>query len=157
MGDDFGRHMSRWYGGVLAADGVIYCIPSGTHQVFAIDPLGEFEVATETNMEEHPEELGFLFRIDDTARASNRTYIDCAATKFGMQKLLEIMQECMPPANEVCAFCGLYPLIIAASYNESPLSVVYFLLRQVPFLINRGITSAVGNTSLKRKRSTTYT
>ena len=37
----------------------------------------------------------------------------------------------MPPANEVCAICGLYPFMIVASCNESPLSVVYFLLRQV--------------------------
>ena len=38
----------------------------------------------------------------------------------------------MPPANaEVCAICGLYPFMILASCNESQLSVVFVLLRQV--------------------------
>ena len=84
--------------------------------------------------------LGFLFRTDDTNNntASNRTYFDGAVTKFGMRKVLEVMQEHMPPADEVCRVCGLYPFMIAASCkDESPLSVIYFLMRQVPSLINR--------------------
>ena len=68
------------------------------------------------------------------------------------------MQEHMPPADEVCAVCGLYPFVIAASYKESSLSVIYLLMRQVPSLINfeidLSINSAVGNANLKRKRST---
>ena len=104
-------------------------------------------------MEEHPEELGFLFQINDADTASNRTYFDCAVTKFGIQKVHEIMQEYMPPADKLCAVCNLYPFMIAASYNESPLSVIYFLLRQVPSLIT--CNSAVGSVhcELKRKRS----
>ena len=70
--------------GRMNLDGIIYCISSSDEQVLSIDPLGEFEVATKTNMEEHPEELGFLFQINYTAdTASNRTYFDCAVTKFG--------------------------------------------------------------------------
>ena len=91
-------------------------------------------------MEEHPEELGFLFRrINDSSRtdkASNRTYLECAVTKFGMQKVLEIVQEHMPFANEVCGVYFVYPFVVAASYKESPLSVVYLLLRQDPFVID---------------------
>ena len=117
----------------------------------------KFEVATKTNMEEHPEELGFLFRINDTDTASNRTYFDCAVRKFGMQKVLDIVQKHMPPATEMCAICGLYPFMIAASCKESPLSVIYFLLRQVPFLsiLNCKNNIAVEYTNLKRKRSIT--
>ena len=63
--------------------------------------------------------------------------------KFGMQKVLEIVQEHITPASEVCVVCGLCPFMIAASYKERPLSVVYFLLRQVPFLVNCNSTSAV--------------
>ena len=74
--------------------------------------------------------------------------------KFGMQKVLKIMQEHMQPADEMFVVCGLYPFMIAASYKESPLSVVYCLLRQVPSLIKCNSNSAVGNTKLKRKRST---
>ena len=143
VGDDFGGHKQRqWISGALATDGIIYCIPEDANQVLAIDPLGEFSAATKANMQKHPEELGFLFRTDDTTNnntASNRTYFDGAVTKFGMQKVLEVMQEHMPPADEVCGVCGLYPFMIAASYkDESPLSVIYFLMRQeVPSLINR--------------------
>ena len=153
-GDNFGWQRSRWNSGALEVDGVIYCIPSSTYQILAIDPLGEFSLVTKTNMEEHPEELGFLFRINDSDTTSNRTYFDCTSTTFGIQKVLEIVQEHMPPANEVCAVCGLYPFMIAASFKESPLSVVYVLLRQVPFLINSKSNSAVRNANLKRKRPT---
>ena len=146
--------------GALATDGVIYCMPFGAKQVLAIDPLGEFSLETKANMEEHPEEFGFLFQINatdnnrDNDAPPNRTNFDCAVTKFGMQKVLEIVQEHLPPAEEVC---GLYPFMLAASYKESPLSVVYVLLRQVPFLINRNSdnSSAIPNVQcgLKRKSS----
>ena len=145
----------HWYsGGALATDGVIYCIPLDAKQVLAIDPLREFSLGTKTNMEEHPEELGFLFRINGTDTASsNRTNFDSAVTKFGVHKVFEIVQKCLPPANEVCVVSRLYPFMIAASYKESPLSVIYFLLRQVPSLIT--CNSAVGSVhcELKRKRS----
>ena len=56
----------------------------------------------------------------------------------------------MPPTNEVCVVRGLYPFMIAASasYKESPLSVVFVLLRQVPSQIhncNSNSVCAVGN------------
>ena len=141
-----------WKSGALATDGVVYCIALNATQVLTIDPWGEFLLAMKTNMEEHPEELGFIFRINakdnnstDTETPSNRTNFDCAVTKFGVQKVLEIVQEHMPAADEVCAVCGLYPFMIAASASceESPLSVVYFLLRQVPSLINCNGNSVV--------------
>ena len=163
VGDTFESegYMHRYIGGALATDGVIYCIPLDAKQVLAIDPLREFSVVTKTNMEEHPAELGFLFRINakdnnpdtdtdtDTDTLSNQTNFDCAVTKFGMQKVLEIVQEHMPPVNEVC---GLYPFMLAASYKESPLWIVYVLLRQVPSLINsnRNSTNNV-HCSLKHK------
>ena len=76
VGDNFGWHGSRWNSGALEADGVIYCISSSAYQILAIDPLGEFSLVTKTNMKEHPEELGFLFRINDTDTTSNRTSFD---------------------------------------------------------------------------------
>ena len=153
VGDNFD---CTYDGGALAADtGVIYCMPFCAKQVLAIDPLGEFSLETKTNMDEHPEEFGFLFGINvtddnrDNDAPLNRTNFDCAVTKFGMQKVLEIVQEHMPPVNEVC---GLYPFMLAASYKESPLWIVYVLLRQVPSLINsnRNSTNNV-HCSLKHK------
>ena len=49
-------------GGALTADGFIYCIPCRAKDVLAIDPLGEFSFATNTNMQEHPEDFGSLFQ-----------------------------------------------------------------------------------------------
>ena len=112
-------------------------------------------------MEDHAEELGFLYRIsaNNTVVVSNRTYFDVAVPKFGYQKVLEIMQEHMPTADEMCAVCGLYPFMIAASYEESSLSVVYFLLRQFPSLVinNCNSNNAVGSTSTNLKRKHTRT
>ena len=116
-------------------------MPFCAKQVLAIDPLGEFSLETKANMEEHPEEFGFLFQNNakgnnsdtDTDILSNRTNFDCAVTKFGMQTVLEIVHEYLPPAAKEVR--GLYPFMLAASYKESPLSVVYLLLRQVPFLV----------------------
>ena len=61
VGDDFGRYGCGWSSGALGTGGIIYYIPRNANQVLAIDPLGEFEAATETNMQEHPEEFGSLF------------------------------------------------------------------------------------------------
>ena len=144
VGDNFD---CCYTGGALATDGVIYCMPPSAKQVLAIDPLGEFSLATKANMEEHPEEFGFLFQINakdnnpDNDTLANRTNFDCAVTKFGMQKVLEIVHEHLPPAAKEVR--GLYPFMLAASYKESPLSVVYLLLRQVPFLVKSNSDSAV--------------
>ena len=66
------------------------------------EPLGDFSLETKANMEKHPEELGFLFRINendndydnkndsnDTATTSKETDFDCAVTnKFVIKKYL---------------------------------------------------------------------
>ena len=95
-----------WNSGALATDGVVYCIPLNATRVLTIGPWREFLLAMKTNMEEHPEELGFIFRINakdnnstDTETPSNRTHFDCTVTKFGVQKVLEIVQEHMPAAD----------------------------------------------------------
>ena len=81
--------VQRWQ--VTESSTVFQDVPIGG--VLAIDPLREFSVTCTTktktdDMKEHPEELGFLFlfRTNDADTASNRTYFDCAFTKFGTQK-----------------------------------------------------------------------
>ena len=46
------------------------------------------------------------------------------------------MYSYLPPGYEVCVVSHLYPFMIVAS-GDSALSVIYYLLRQVPFLINQ--------------------
>ena len=49
--------------------------------------------------------------------------------------MLELLDDCMPPLDQVYAVSNLY-FMIAASYNNADLSLVYHLLRQVPSLVN---------------------
>ena len=91
------------FSGALATDGIIYFNLSNASGTFIIDPLGDFSLKTKRNMEKHPEELGFLFRINendndnkndsnDTATTSKETdfdNFDCAVTKFGIKKYLK--------------------------------------------------------------------
>ena len=51
---------------------------------------------------------------------------DCAVMKFGIQKLLDIEQEHIPLADEVCAVCGLYPATVAASNKETIVGRLFF-------------------------------
>ena len=89
------------FGWAFATDGVIYFISSNANRTVSIDPLGDFSLETKANMEKHPEELGFLFRINendndydnkndsnDTATTSKETDFDCAVTKFVIKKYL---------------------------------------------------------------------
>ena len=87
------------------------------------------------NMEEHPRQLGLLFHPSNDV--PDVTNFDRAVTKFGHRKVLEALDDAMPPVDRLCALSNLYPFMIAASYENSDISVVYRLLRQVPsFLVN---------------------
>ena len=138
VGDDYGQRQFKWNGGTLAADGVIYCLPASADQVLSIDPWKEFAMNVKNNMNgHHLEPLRFLFQINDSdIPASNRTYFDCAVTKFGIDKVFEVLEEYMPPVDRVCSDSNLYPFMMAASYEKSALSVIYYLLRQFPSLLD---------------------
>jgi hypothetical protein len=67
VGDDFGGETSitKWKSGLAGPNGAIYCIPNGATRLLVIDPLKEFVIGLQTNLEQYPEELGCLFKIDD--------------------------------------------------------------------------------------------
>ena len=136
-------------------ESVIYCLPTIANRFLAINQLGEFLGVKKVKIERHPEES--WISDTDSGTPSNQTYFDCAVTKFGMQEVIKVMQEHMPPANEVCYISCLHPFMIAASHKEGESIVVYLLLRQVPshIIINCYRNNADGNANLKRKRSTT--
>jgi hypothetical protein len=133
VGNVFGHGGSKWVGGALASDDVIYCIPySGFSQVLTIDPFREFRKTLASNMEQYPERLGLLFDLNDR----DSTHYEEAETKYGKEKVFEIVTAILPPANEAFAGNGLYPFMVAASYPQSEISVIYHLLRQVPSMMN---------------------
>ena len=122
VGDDFDREM--WNGGAIGLDGAIFCMPSSTAtRVLVIDPFKEFVMNLEANLEQYPEELGRIFEKDD----HNTTY-ECAITKFGAEKVFEVIQDCIP-SSVLCLGSDLESFLVAASCENSALSVIYGLLR----------------------------
>ena len=134
VGDDFGNKEYKWKGGCLASDGIIYYFPTNGTRILSIDPWKEYTSSLENKMLQHPEQLGCIFHPSDDMPTD--TNFDRAVTKFGHEKVLKELEGCMPPADEVCVISNLYPFMIAASYKESDISVIYQLLRQVPSFVH---------------------
>ena len=119
IGPDLGDEL-KWCDGAITDSGVIYCVP--------IDDRGILKM--EKNMVKHPEQLGCIFRPSDDILTE--TNFDRAVTKFGYKKVLKELKSCIPPADEVCAISNHYPFVLAASYRNSDISVIYQLLRLAP-------------------------
>ena len=84
------------------------------------------------------------------------TNFDCAITKFGYKKVFEAFEACTRmhgAADEVCAISNLYPFMIAASYEKSALSIIYYLMRRHPSLLDHTCTRTHAYNEKKRKRS----
>ena len=81
VGKDIGSEDSNWYGGFLASDGVVYCMPYNATKVMSIDPWKEYTSSMKNGMKEHPQELGLLFHPSNDI--PDVTNFDCTVTKFG--------------------------------------------------------------------------
>ncbi len=127
VGDDFGGEDSRWIGGAVASDGVIYCMPNVAHQVLAIDPFHEFSKTLEAYMQEYPEELGRLF----VKNSHGKTFYESGVTKFGINKVFQAIEECVP-LDTGRGDRDLEPFVVAAACENSTTSVIYFFLRRNP-------------------------
>ena len=68
----------------------------------------------------------FIFHPSDDI--PKKTNFDRAVTKFGHKRVLEMLEDCLPPVARLCAFSNLYPCMIAASYKNSDVGVIYHLL-----------------------------
>jgi hypothetical protein len=84
-GDDLGAEGYKWKGGLLATDGVIYCISASAKHTLAIDPFKELTMAMHNNIQQYPEELGRLFVKD----RCNKTFYNSAVRKFGAEKVFK--------------------------------------------------------------------
>ena len=147
VGDDFTSHIYQWHSGALASDGVVYCIPANSNKVLAIDPLREFEVGTERNIQKHPEELGSLFQgiegqtIERINYGLSLTNFDLAVVKFGQKKVLHVLEKSMKPVHDYCKESNLCPFMLVASQKESALCAINHLLRRDLSLVNECISS----------------
>jgi hypothetical protein len=131
VGDDLGGEgRVKWQGGALSTDGVMYCIPVSANQVLAINPFKELTMTMQNNILKYPEELGRLFAKD----GCNETFYGSTVRKFGIEKVFEfLVEECLPSDKEWAdtRSGGNLPLfMVAASCENSPVSVIYHLLRR---------------------------
>ena len=132
VGDDFGDEEGKWNSGAAAVlSGVIYCMPhSGASQVLAIhvDPFREFKMTLQANTEHHPEDLGLgsLFKKNE----HGKTAYECGVVNFGKERVFRAIEDCIPLNAECEGSINLPPFIVAASYENSAVAVVYFLLRR---------------------------
>ena len=152
VGDDFGIHdeYKKWFGACAASDGIINYLRCSARRVLTIDPLKEYTVSLKNNMEEHPEQLGCIFQ--PSRDIPDKTNFNRAVIKFGLNKVLEVLDECMPPADKACAASNLYPFMIAASCKSSNLSAIYHMLRQVPSLASASSIVATSYTTQSGKK-----
>jgi hypothetical protein len=131
VGDDFGGEYNKhlWEGGALATDGVIYCVPYRATQVLAIDPFREISMTLKSNVKKHPQELGRLFVKDEEC---NETFYDSAVRKFGIEKVFQLIDACLPKEAEWSdTHSNTLPLfMVAASCKNSAVSVIYYFLRR---------------------------
>ena len=134
VGDDFGNTGYKWHGGSLASDGVSSCIPDHANIILSIDPWKEYTSSLENIMIRLPEQLGCIFNPRDDI--PTETNFDRAVIKFGYKKVMKALEACMRPVDQLCTISNLYPVMIAASFDRSDVSVIYHLLRQVPSLMN---------------------
>jgi len=130
VGDDLGEGSFKWNVGALATnDGVIYCIPYCSTQILVIDPFKEISMTLQNNFRQHPQELGCLFVKDEEC---DETFYNSAVRKFGVEKVFQLIEECVPLDEEWSAnHSNALPLfMVAASCANCAASVIYYFLRR---------------------------
>ena len=85
-------------------------------------------------MKQHPEKLGFLFEMN----SASETLYQSAIRKFGTERTSNAIEEAFEDCihdNGLFERTNLCPFMIAASLENSELSVVYDLLRRDPSIV----------------------
>ena len=84
----------------------------------------------QNNFRQHPQELGRLFVKDD--EEYDETFYDSAVRKFGIEKVFELIEECVPlDAEWTDTHSNALPLfMVAASCENCAASVIYYFLRR---------------------------
>lgn len=131
VGDELDNGIFKWTKGVSSSDGVVYCLPINANRILAIDPFEEFVAALRSDMKAHPGTLGHLFVHNIEIK---RTRYDIATSKFGTTRVMEVIEKLIA-SNDECktSSSGKVPsFLIAASFEKSAVSLIYYLLRKDP-------------------------
>jgi hypothetical protein len=151
VGGDLGRGNGKWKGGALASDGVIYCIPCYATQVLVIDPFREMKMTLKSNYKKHPQELGRLFVKEEEC---NESFYDSAVRKFGIEKVFQLIEECLPKEAEWSdTHSNTLPLfMVAASCENSVVSVIYYFLRRNAHVLVANYSNEDSNIQNKKRK-----
>lgn len=117
-------------GGVMGHDGIIYCIPYSASQVLKIDPLAAFVKGLKADMELYPERLGLIFEKKNGA--GSKTAYESALAMYAEIDIFQIIVGILT-ANKTLTVNQLF--LLAASYPDGAVSVVYYWLRLDPCMI----------------------
>jgi hypothetical protein len=131
VGDEFGSGIFKWTTGASSSDRVIYCLPINATHVLAIDPFKELVITLQVNMQKFPEKLGLLF----VQNKYGKTTYENAVTKFGKEKVFQAIAKCIP-SSIACAGTRLPSFFVAASCENSAVSLIYYLIRKDPSSVN---------------------
>jgi hypothetical protein len=103
----------------------------------------------------YPDELGRLFVKDD--EEYDETFFESSLRKFGIEKVFELIEECLSDAEWDGAHNGnLPPFMVAASCeNCSAASVIYYFLRRNvnEFLVQLTVSNTITVPMPVRSRS----
>jgi hypothetical protein len=151
VGGHLGRGYGKWKGGALATDGVIYCVPHRATQVLTIDPFREMKMTLHNNFIQHPQELGRLFVKDEEC---NETFYNSALRKFGIEKVFQLFDECLPKEAEWSdTHSNALPLfMVAASCENSVVSVIYYFLRRNVHVLVANYSNEDSNFQNKKRK-----
>ena len=143
IGNDLGNGLEKWYGGALALNGIIYCIPYNANRILTIHPFKEFAMTLADNVERYPEKLGLLFQHNDVINTKNganepSTRFQSSVAKYGPLRIFHVLDKCIPLGTDMCVSgtntntYSLPSFMVAASCDNSAVSVVYHFLRKDP-------------------------
>ena len=101
--------------------------------------LAEFRTTLKTKMAKNAETFGLLFEIsnDDGVdryddEGNEITEYQWAIAKFGIDRVIDTIDACVPSNEPTCEGKHLAPFMVAASCQNSALAVIYHLLRKNP-------------------------
>lgn len=132
-----GEHgANKWHGGgAVASDGAIYCFPYDATQILKIDPFNEFAMDLKNKIERSPETLCSIF---SSRKSAEDTFYERSVRKFGKERILQAIQNVIKNSfvhDELCEAHNAYPFMIAASFENCPLSVILYLVQKEPSLL----------------------
>mmetsp|Transcript_4534 Transcript_4534/g.10717 ORF Transcript_4534/g.10717 Transcript_4534/m.10717 type:complete len:447 (+) Transcript_4534:104-1444(+) len=118
-----------WFSGATVPGGKTYFFPfhGGATQILAIDPFGDLKADFHRRIESDPLNFGGIFQKEDV---QGNTQFDVGVKKFGIYKMLQILDECIKENEEAYRQSGCPTCMLASLCDDCPLDVIYHYMRQ---------------------------